>query len=67
MVSITHQKHLINQTIVLILEPHTITTNSLGTKENNNITAPSPDVTTVRANISSRSVKSLSRTRTSIN
>ena len=48
MVSITHQKHLINHTIVLILEPHAIRTNSIGTKENNNTTVLNPNVTTVK-------------------
>ena len=44
MVSIRHQKHLTNHTIVLILEPHIITSNSVGTKENSNTTIPNPNV-----------------------
>ena len=66
-ISIIHHKHLISHTIVLILEPHAITTNSIETKGSNNTTAPSPNVTTAKVNISSKRVKSLSRTRPSIN
>ena len=67
MVSITQQKYLISHTIALILETHAIATISIETRENHNTSMPqvNPNVTTVKANNSSKGAKSLSRTRPS--
>ena len=64
MVSTTHQKHLTSHTIALILEAHTIATNSTGTRGNHYTTMSqvNPNVTNAKADTSSKSANILSRT-----